>query len=219
MPTKDALAAPPDKRASLVLANPPFGKRSSITVYGDGGSAAREAIAYERRDFWITTTNKQLNFVQHIASLLEIHGRAAVVVPDNVLFEGGAGETIRRRLLQEYDVHTLLRLPTGIFSRAALEDFVQCYRPEEDRSKRMETERFKAFTYEELIARDKANLDITWLRDPSLDDADNLPAPEVLAAEIVEDLQAALEEFAAIAETLQQARGGGAAGEAAPVAE
>ena len=250
---RDALIAPPDKRASLVLANPPFGKKSSITVYGDDGSAAREAIAYERRDFWVTTTNKQLNFVQHIASLLEIHGRAAVVVPDNVLFEGGVGETIRRRLLNEYDVHTLLRLPKGIWyapgvmanvlfferkparpnqpwteklwvydfrtaqhftlkqtplTRAHLEDFVQCYRPDEDRSKRVETERFKAYTYEELVARDKANLDITWLRDPSLDDAANLPAPEVLAAEIVEDLQAALEEFAAIAETLQQARGG-----------
>lgn len=255
---KDALATPPDQRASLVLANPPFGKKSSITVYGDDGKAARESIAYERRDFWVTTTNKQLNFVQHIASLLEIHGRAAVVVPDNVLFEGGAGETIRRRLLKEYDVHTLLRLPTGIFyaggvkanvlfferkparpdkpwteklwvydfrtaqhftlkqnplTRASLEDFVQCYRPDdEDRSKRVETERFKSFTYEELAARDKANLDILWLRDPSLDDADSLPAPEVLAAEIVEDLQAALSEFAAIAETLQQARGGNEAG-------
>nr|WP_236670009.1 N-6 DNA methylase [Streptomyces antimycoticus] len=256
--TKDALAAPPDRRASLVLANPPFGKKSSITVYGDDGKAARESIAYERRDFWVTTTNKQLNFVQHIASLLEIHGRAAVVVPDNVLFEGGAGETIRRRLLKEYDVHTLLRLPTGIFyaggvkanvlfferkparpekpwteklwvydfrtaqhftlkqnplTRASLEDFVSCYRPDdEDRGKRVETERFKSFTYEELAARDKANLDILWLRDPSLDDADSLPAPEVLAAEIVEDLQAALGEFAAIAETLQQARGGNEAG-------
>ncbi|WP_435598027.1 HsdM family class I SAM-dependent methyltransferase [Streptomyces anulatus] len=249
--SRDALAAPPDKRASLVLANPPFGKKSSITVYGDDGAAAREAISYERRDFWVTTTNKQLNFVQHIASLLEIHGRAAVVVPDNVLFEGGAGETIRRRLLNEYDVHTLLRLPTGIFyaggvkanvlffdrkparpnqpwtqklwvydfrtaqhftlkqnplTRSHLEDFVQCFKPDEDRAKRVETERFKPFTYDELVARDKANLDITWLRDPSLDDVDSLPAPEVLAAEIVEDLQAALSEFAAIAETLEQAK-------------
>ncbi|MDG9718862.1 N-6 DNA methylase [Streptomyces sp. DH24] len=76
----------PGATIGLVLANPPFGKKSSITVHGDDGSAAREAIAYERRDFWVTTTNKQLNFVQHIASLLEIHGRAAVVVPDNVLF-------------------------------------------------------------------------------------------------------------------------------------
>ncbi|WP_247697340.1 hypothetical protein [Streptomyces sp. b94] len=107
----------------------------------------------------------------------------------------------------------------GPLTRAHLEDFVQCYRPDEDRSKRVETERFKAYTYEELVARDKANLDITWLRDPSLDDAGNLPAPEVLAAEIVEDLQAALEEFAAIAETLQQARGEGARAEETPVIE
>ncbi|WP_253195633.1 hypothetical protein [Streptomyces sp. JHA26] len=112
------------------------------------------------------------------------------------------GEIMARHLV------TLLGVTVPV-TRAHLEDFVQCYRPDEDRSKRVETERFKAYTYEELIARDKANLDITWLHDPSLDDADNLPAPEVLAAEIVEDLQAALEEFAAIAETLQQARGEG----------
>ena len=68
-----------------------------------------------RDDFWTTTSNKQLNFVQHVKTLLKINGRAAVVVPDNVLFEGGAGETVRRKLLQECDVHTLLRLPTGIF--------------------------------------------------------------------------------------------------------
>lgn len=99
----------------MVLANPPFGKRSSITVVGEGGKAEREDIAYTRNDFWVTTTNKQINFVQHIASLLKPGGRAAVVVPDNVLFEGGAGETVRRRLLRDFDVHTLLRLPTGIF--------------------------------------------------------------------------------------------------------
>ena len=68
-----------------------------------------------RDDFWATTSNKQLNFVQHVKTLLKINGRAAVVVPDNVLFEGGAGETVRRKLLHECDVHTLLRLPTGIF--------------------------------------------------------------------------------------------------------
>ncbi|MER5638305.1 class I SAM-dependent DNA methyltransferase [Kitasatospora sp. NPDC002227] len=247
---EDALAQPPAKRASLVLANPPFGKKSSITVYGEDGSASREAIAYERRDFWVTTTNKQLNFVQHIASLLEIHGRAAVVLPDNVLFEGGAGETIRRRLLKEYDLHTMLRLPTGIFyaggvkanvlffdrkparpeqpwteklwvydfrtaqhftlkqnplMRATLDDFVTCFAAD-DRSKRIETERFKPFTYDELVARDKVSLDITWLRDPSLEDADSLPAPEEIAADIVEDLQAALDEFAAIADSLREAR-------------
>jgi type I restriction enzyme M protein len=68
-----------------------------------------------RDDFWASTSNKQLNFLQHVKSLLKIHGRAAIVVPDNVLFEDGAGETIRRKLLHECDVHTLLRLPTGIF--------------------------------------------------------------------------------------------------------
>ncbi|MGH3565673.1 MAG: HsdM family class I SAM-dependent methyltransferase [Pseudonocardia sp.] len=112
---RDALSSTPTERASVVLANPPFGKRSSITVVGEDGRAEREDIAYTRTDFWVITTNKQLNFVQHIASLLKPGGRAAVVVPDNVLFEGGAGETIRRRLLRDFDVHTLLRLPTGIF--------------------------------------------------------------------------------------------------------
>ncbi|HWG60168.1 MAG TPA: N-6 DNA methylase [Streptosporangiaceae bacterium] len=77
------------------------------------GEPEREDISYLREDFWATTSNKQLNFLQHVRSLLSINGRAAVVVPDNVLFEGGAGETIRRRLLEQCDVHTLLRLPTG----------------------------------------------------------------------------------------------------------
>jgi type I restriction enzyme M protein len=94
---RDALSEPPRRHASVVLANPPFGKKSSITVIGQDGRATRDDIAYERAAFWVTTTNKQLNFVQHIASLLGIPGRAAMVVPDNVLFEGGAGETVRRR--------------------------------------------------------------------------------------------------------------------------
>jgi type I restriction enzyme M protein len=112
---RDALAEVPHYFPSVVLANPPFGRKSSITVVADGGQASREDIEYARQDFWVTTKNKQLNFVQHIASMLNVPGRAAVVVPDNVLFEGGAGETIRRRLLKQFDVHTLLRLPTGIF--------------------------------------------------------------------------------------------------------
>jgi type I restriction enzyme M protein len=244
----DAVARPPIEHASLVLANPPFGRRSSITVFGEDGRTGREDISYDRQDFWVTTTNKQLNFVQHIASLLEIHGRAAVVVPDNVLFEGGAGETVRRRLLQEFDLHTLLRLPTGIFYAGGvkanvlffdkkparpgqpwtetlwvydfrvgqhftlkqnplraehLADFVACYAPDSPRAQRQEAERFKSFTYAELVARDKVNLDITWLRDPSLDDADAGLPPDVIAAEIVADLEAALTEFAAIADTLR----------------
>ncbi|TDC43668.1 class I SAM-dependent DNA methyltransferase [Micromonospora sp. KC213] len=248
---RDALGRVPDRRVSLVLANPPFGRSSSIRMVGEGGRAASRGDGeVDRPDFWATTANKQLNFVQHIASLLEIDGRAAVVLPDNVLFEGGAGETIRRRLLKQYDLHTMLRLPTGIFyaggvkanvlfferkrareqpwtqqlwvydfrtnqhftlkqnplRRGHLQDFVDCYLPGKDRSERVETERFRAFSYDELISRDKVNLDITWLKDASLEDADALLPPEVIAQEIVEDLQAALAEFAAIAEALN-ARG------------
>ncbi|MEV8397073.1 type I restriction-modification system subunit M [Streptomyces niveus] len=244
----DALAEKPGKHASLVLANPPFGKKSSITVIGTDGKSDREDMSYDREDFRATTTNKQLNFLQHIMSLMEMNGRAAVVLPDNVLFEGGAGEKIRRRLLEEFDLHTILRLPTGIFyaggvkanvlfiekkpprtggkpntstlwvydfrtakhftlkqrplRRADLDEFVTEYLPGGDRTERVESERFKAFTYDELMARDKVNLDITWMKDPALDDADSLLAPEVIAQEIVEDLQAALDEFAAIAEAL-----------------
>ena len=113
--TGDSLAADPGDRFDLVLTNPPFGKKSSVMVVNDEGEQEREALTVVRDDFWATTSNKQLNFVQHVKTLLKINGRAAVVVPDNVLFEGGAGETVRRKLLQECDVHTLLRLPTGIF--------------------------------------------------------------------------------------------------------
>jgi len=240
---KDSLIADPGTRWSVVLSNPPFGRKSSITMVGADGCEAREDREIERPDFVVTTANKQLNFVQHIATILDINGRAAVVVPDNVLFEGGVGETLRRRLLADFDVHTLLRLPTGIFyaqgvkanvlffdkkpareaawterlwvydlrtnqhftlkqnplRRAHLDEFVSCYRD------RVESERFRSFGYEELIARDKVNLDITWLRDESLEDLDNLPAPEVIAREIVEDLTAALAEFEALAAALEAA--------------
>jgi len=113
--TDDALRNEPKAHADVVLTNPPFGKKSSITVVNEEGETDKQTLTYNRPDFWTTTSNKQLNFVQHVKSLLKIHGRAAVVVPDNVLFEGGAGETVRRKLLHECDVHTLLRLPTGIF--------------------------------------------------------------------------------------------------------
>ena len=113
--TDDALRNEPSIHADVVLTNPPFGKKSSITVVTEEGETDKQSLTYNRPDFWTTTSNKQLNFVQHVKSLLKIHGRAGVVVPDNVLFEGGAGETIRRKLLHECDVHTLLRLPTGIF--------------------------------------------------------------------------------------------------------
>ncbi|MFX0581341.1 type I restriction-modification system subunit M [Nocardia nepalensis] len=247
---RDALATKPSTRdrAKVILANPPFGKKSSITVYGSDGAAAREDISYDRPDFRSTTTNKQLNFVQHIMSLLEIDGRAAVIVPDNVLFEGGAGEAIRVRLLQDFDVHTLLRLPTGIFyaggvkanvlffdkksprvdgkpwttrlwvydfrtsqhftlktkplRRAHLDDFVACYRAGESRDHREEADCFKAFTYEQLISRDKVNLDISWADASPADDTDAVLPPGVIAQEIVDELQAALAEFSAVAEAL-----------------
>jgi type I restriction enzyme M protein len=99
----------------VVLSNPPFGKKSSLTMVGADGREAREDREIERQDFVATTSNKQLNFVQHIMTILDTNGRAAVVLPDNVLFEGGAGETIRRKLLTDFDLHTMLRLPTGIF--------------------------------------------------------------------------------------------------------
>ena len=243
----DALSSDPGRRWSVVLANPPFGRKSSVTMVGADGRESRDDLEIARDDFWVTTSNKQLNFVQHIKTILEINGRAAVVLPDNVLFEGGAGETIRRRLLKEFDVHTLLRLPTGIFyaggvkanvlffdkrpagerpwterlwvydfrtnqhftlkqsqlRREHLQDFVDCYLPEKARSERVETERFRVFSYDELVARDKANLDLLWLKDDSLEDLDNLPAPQVIAREIVEDLTAALVEFEAVAAALE----------------
>jgi type I restriction enzyme M protein len=242
---RDGLTADPGRRWSVVLANPPFGTKSSVTMIGDDGKKSKDNLEIVRDDFWVTTSNKQLNFVQHIKTIMEIHGRAAVVLPDNVLFEGGAGETLRKRLLKEFDVHTLLRLPTGIFyaggvkanvlffdkkpagdkpwttklwvydfrtnqhftmkqnplRRTHLDEFVDAYMPG-NRGKRKESERFKAFKYEEILARDKANLDIIWLKDDSLEDAADLPAPEILAREIMEELQVAIGEFTAIVTAL-----------------
>src|SRR5579859_6306060 len=248
----DSLAADPGARFRLVMTNPPFGKKSSVTFVNEEGETRRESQVIVRDDFWTSTSNKQLNFVQHVHTILEMHGRAAVVVPDNVLFEGGAGEIVRRKLLHDCDVHTLLRLPTGVFyaqgvkanvlffdkkpggeqpwtdrlwiydlrtnreftlkqnplARADLDEFVACYQAA-NRHQRAPTwseanpqGRWRAYAYDELMARDKASLDLFWLRDESLEDSANLPDPDVLAAEIVEDLRAALEQFAAIADEL-----------------
>src|SRR6266496_658229 len=243
--TKDALAGKHGEY-EIVLANPPFGKKSSVTIVNEAGESSKESLIINRDDFWASTSNKQLNFLQHIFTILKQHGRAAVVVPDNVLFEGGAGETIRRELLKQADVHTLLRLPTGIFyaqgvkanvlffdrkpasatpwtktlwiydfrtnehftlktnplKRENLDDFVAFYNPE-NRYHRKESERFKPFTYEDLLKRDKVSLDIFWLKDESLEDSANLPDPDVIAAEVAEDLQAALAQFAEIASDLK----------------
>ena len=112
---RDALIADPGQRWSVVLSNPPFGTKSSIMMVAPDGRQVREDRTVERQDFVVTTSNKQLNFLQHIMTILDINGRAAVVLPDNVLFEGGAGETLRKKLLADFDLHTMLRLPTGIF--------------------------------------------------------------------------------------------------------
>jgi len=249
----DALIASPEQTYDIVLTNPPFGKKSSITIVNAEGKAEKEEFIYNRQDFWVTTSNKQLNFVQHVRTMLKSTGRAAVVVPDNVLFEGGAGETVRRKLLETTDLHTILRLPTGIFyaqgvkanvlffdNRPAAKDpqtkevwfydyrtnihhtlkkkplrlqdlaeFIELYNPQ-NRHRRQETwdveknpeGRWRKYTYDEIVARDKASLDIFWLRDKSLTDLDNLPEPEILAAEIIESIEAALENFRAVAESL-----------------
>ena len=100
----DALLTDPGYRVDYVLTNPPFGKKSSITFTNEDGEQEDEDLVYNRQDFWTTSSNKQLNFVQHINTILNANGKAAVVVPDNVLFEGGAGETVRKKLLETTDL-------------------------------------------------------------------------------------------------------------------
>ena len=248
----DALVADEGKRYDYVLANPPFGKKSSMTFTNEEGEQEREDLVYNRQDFWASTSNKQLNFLQHIRTLLKENGVAAVVLPDNVLFEGGAGETVRKQLMQSTELHTILRLPTGIFYRPGvkanvlffdnrpgardpwtkdvwiydyrtnvhhtlkkkplqfedMQDFISCYNPS-NRNNRNETwseenqeGRWRKFTYDDIITRDKTNLDIFWLKDESLADLDNLPDPDILANEIIENMEAGLESFREVMETL-----------------
>lgn len=212
-------------------------------------------MTYNRQDFWVTTSNKQLNFVQHIRTMLKSDGRAAVVLPDNVLFEGGAGETIRKKLLETTNLHTILRLPTGIFYKQGvkanvlffdnkpasknaqtkeiwfydfrtnikfslkksplrfedLKDFIECYHQGNIHNRKetysVETNpegRWRKFTYEEIIERDKTSMDITWLKDKSLTDLDNLPDPDVLANDIIENLRAGIESFEEIMVTINR---------------
>jgi type I restriction enzyme M protein len=250
----DALISDEGTRVDYVLANPPFGKKSSMTITNEEGEQEKQDLSYNRQDFWATTSNKQLNFLQHIRTLLKVNGEAAVVLPDNVLFEGGAGETVRKELLKTTDLHTILRLPTGIFyaqgvkanvlffdnkpaskepwtkevwifdyrtnvhhtlkkgtmKREDLQYFISLYNPS-NRHKRTEIfsesnpeGRWRKFTYEEIIARDKTNLDIFWIKDKSLADLDNLPDPDELAEEIIEDVEAALDGFRGIGGILSQ---------------
>ncbi len=249
----DALISDSGLRVDYVLANPPFGRKSSMTATNEEGEQETDELTYNRQDFWETSSNKQLNFVQHIRTMLKSTGQAAVVLPDNVLFEGGAGETVRKKLMETTDLHTILRLPTGIFYKQGvkanvlffdnkpaakqpwtkdiwiydfrtnihftlkknplkledLREFINAYNPD-NRHKRKETYnadsnpegRFRKFFYEEIINRDKTSLDITWIKDKSLADLDNLPDPDVLAGEIIENLEAGLESFREIMITI-----------------
>jgi type I restriction enzyme M protein len=250
----DALLTKPSELFDYVLANPPFGKKSSITITNEDGKEEKEDLTYKRNDFWVTTTNKQLNFLQHIVSMLKTTGQAAVVLPDNVLFEGGVGETVRKKLMEKVDLHTILRLPTGIFyahgvkanvlffdakpaakapwtkevwiydyrtnvrhtlKRSPLKyehlnEFVELYNPK-NRHERKETwseenkdGRWRKYAYEDILAQDKTSLDIFWLRDDSMIDLDNLPEPEDLAEEIIENIEAALESFREVALKLEE---------------
>jgi type I restriction enzyme M protein len=245
----DALIADDGQRFDYVLANPPFGKKSSMSFTNEEGEDETDDLTYNRQDFWATTSNKQLNFLQHIRTILKTTGQAAVVLPDNVLFEGGTGETIRKKLLETTELHTILRLPTGIFYRPGvkadvlffdnkparkepwtrevwiydyrtnihhtlkkkplrfedLQDFITCYHPE-NRHERQETwhetdnpeGRWRKYSLEQILARDKTSLDIFWLKDKSLADLDNLPEPDELAEAIIENIEAGLNSFRAI---------------------
>jgi type I restriction enzyme M protein len=242
----DALISDPGYRVDYILANPPFGKKSSMTVTNEDGEQDSEDLTYNRQDFYVTTSNKQLNFMQHIMTMLKTDGKGAVVLPDNVLFEGGGGETVRKKILESTNLHTILRLPTGIFYKPGVKanvlffdnkpasknpwtkevwfydfrtnihftlkknplrledlgDFISCYNAS-NISKRKETYhpetnpegRWRKFSFGEIIERDKTSLDITWVKDKSLTDLDNLPDPDVLAEEIIENLQAGIESF------------------------
>ena len=111
----DSLSELGNRRFDRVLTNPPFGKKSATKILAENGKVKSQKDEYNREDFFATTYNKQLNFLQHIMNLLKIGGKAAVVLPDNVLFEAGAGERVRKKLLEDFNLHTILRLPTGIF--------------------------------------------------------------------------------------------------------
>lgn len=200
---RDSLLNTIDKPVDVILANPPFGDRPAGSVGLD-----------VRTDFYVRTNNNQLNFLQHMMLSLKIGGRAAVVLPDNVLFDAGAGETIRRRLLTDFNLHTILRLPTGIFfaqgvranvlfferGRPTKETWVYDYRTDikhtlvtkpltyddlkpfiaayNDRTK--ELPRWKKYKIDELLARDKVDLDLKWMK-PEKESVDDYTLGEVLA--------------------------------------
>lgn len=248
----DSLKESLSEKVKIVLANPPFGKTSSDIATNDEKKAKLEGY-YLRKDFWVTTSNKQLAFLQHIITMLRPEdGRAAVVLPDNVLFEGGVGETIRKKLLDEVDLHTILRLPTGIFyaqgvnanvlffdmkkkdtkpstkdiwfydyrtnvrhtpkknplTYESLYDFVKCFSPQ-DRIKRKPTwteqnkeGRWRKYSYNDIVSRDKCNLNIFWLKDDNRIDLENLPEPDDLMNDIISNIESALTNFKTIRDSV-----------------
>lgn len=248
----DSLKKEPTQKVDIILANPPFGKSSSDIPTPDILQAKKEGY-FLRKDFWVGTSNKQLAFLQHIITMLKETGRGAVVLPDNVLFEGGAGETIRRELLSRVNLHTILRLPTGIFyaqwvksnviffdnkkqgeingtkevwfydyrtnihhspkqnplQLRDLKHFITCYSSwnlssrKEDWSKSNSEGRWRKYSYKEILARDKVNLDIFWLKDENFIDLENLPEPDVLLTDIIGNIESALESFRTIQESIK----------------
>ena len=230
-------------RSDVILTNPPFGTKKG------GGRPTRD-------DFTFPTSNKQLAFLQHIYRNLKPGGRAAVVLPDNVLFEDKTGQQIRSDLMDKCNLHTILRLPTGIFyaqgvktnvlffqrgtgkdtgntqdvwiydlrtnmpsfgkrtpfTKAHLQPFVDAYGDDPNgsspRTDEGEEGRFRKFS-REFIAKRGDNLDITWLRDESVDRAEDLPEPDEIAAEILMHLQTATEEMQALMELLDPEANGG----------
>ncbi len=211
---EDSLEHEPEHLVDVILANPPFGARPAGSV----------DITTMRNDLIVTTSNNQLNFLQHMMLMLKDGGRAGIVLPDNVLFADGAGETLRKKLLKDFNLHTILRLPTGIFyangvkanvlffekgsptketwyydyrtgikhtlatkplKRSDLDDFVNCYcaghmkNRKETWSKENPTGRWRKFSVDELLERDKTSLDISWIKDK--DDLEDVTLKELFS--------------------------------------
>ena len=240
----DSLKEEPKKRFDIVLANPPFGKSSSDIPTNDIKKAEKDNHYYYRGDFWTTTSNKQLSFLQHIVSMLDENGVAAVVLPDNVLFEGGAGEVIRKELLEKVNLHTILRLPTGIFYANGvkanvlffqkgsktekiwyydyrtninrtlkqkplrfedLEEFVSLYHSSDRTEIWSESNpdgRWRKFSIDEIVSREKINLDIFWLKDENYMNLNNLPELDEIIDKIYQDLESVLRSVQTIKDSL-----------------
>ena len=220
----DALVSDTGNHYDYVLTNPPFGKKSSITITNEDGEVEKEDLSYNRQDFWETTSNKQLNFLQHIKTLLKIELHTILRLPTGIFYANGvkanvlffdnrpASKEVQTKEIWIYDYrtnihHTLKKSPLTFED---LSDFIKCYNPE-NRHLRTETwsetnpeGRWRKFTYDEIIARDKTNLDIFWIKDKSLTDLDNLPEPDEIASEIIENLEEGIAGFRRVLEQVSQ---------------